>query len=111
MAERIPLERNTGSRQGVRFPSRERANFEQNARRTFTNMGSTQQNFLRSTNDFSETLASSTEDLILNSVNIAIDETGFIATLKADILHLQDEINKLDIDGTIRGTNPSEILK
>ena len=114
MEERNPLnsiQRNIGSREGIRMPSRERGNFDQAARKTFTQMGSTQQNFLRTSNNFSESLASSAEDLMLSSVNIAIDETGFIATLKSDVLQIQDEINKLDIDGAIRGTNPSDILK
>lgn len=106
-----PFQRNITSREGGRLPSRERGNFEQNARKTFSQMGSTQQGFLRSSTNFSETFASSAEDLMLASVNIAIDETGFIATLKTDILQIQEEINKLDFDGTIRGTNPSDILK
>lgn len=104
--------RNISSREGMRLPSRERQGFEQTARRTFNSqMNSSQQNFLRTSTNFLDPISSTPDDLMLGSINIAIDETGFIATLKTDILQLQDEINKLDIDGSIRGTNPSEILK
>ena len=114
MEDRNPISsnpRNITSREGARLPSRERNTFDQNARKTFSQMGSTQQNFLRSTTNFGDSLTSSAEDLMLASVNIAIDETGFIATIKTDIFQIQDEINKLDLDGSIRGTNPADILK
>ena len=47
-------------------------------------------------------MSSSADDLMLQSVNIAIDETSFISNTKADILQLQEDINRMDIDGKIR---------
>ena len=105
-----PAHRNISSRDGVRVPSREK--FDQSARKTFTQMNSSQQNFLRTSATFSDnTIASSADDLMLSSVNIAIDETGFVATLKSDVMQLQEGINKLDVDGSIRGKSTSELLK
>lgn len=49
---------------------------------------------------------SNTDDFLLGSLNIAVDETAFMSTTKADLLQLQEEINKMDIDGKIRGMNP-----
>ncbi len=102
-----PIQRNTTNREEARLPSRERV-YEQTARRTFTQVGTP---IPKNIANVSDIITSSAEDLMLASVNIAIDEIGFVATLKSDVLQIQEEINKLDVDGVIRGTNPSDILK
>lgn len=102
-----PIQRNTTNKEKARLPSRERS-FEQTTRRTFAQTGTP---ILKQIANLSDFVTSSAEDYMLASVNIAIDEIGFVATLKSDVLQIQEEINKLDADGTIRGTNPSEILK
>ena len=110
MEEKLNLNRfnkNTTVREEGRLPSRERA-FEQTARTTFAQHFTPQPKTIA---NISNIIASTTEDLMLASVNIAIDDVGFVATLKSDVVQLQDEINKLDVDGTIRGTNPASLLK
>lgn len=112
-----PSQRGNFSREGLRVPSRER---QANTPEIRKNMSASKQgglnvsgqNFWNSSfRSQQENPSSSTDDLMLASLNIAVDETAFISTTKADILQLQEEINKLDIDGKIRSTNPANILK
>lgn len=102
-----PIQRNTTNQEEVWLSGRERV-FEQTARRTFAQTGIP---IPKQIANLSGILTSSVEDYMLASVNIAIDEIGFVATLKSDVTQIQEEINKLDVDGTIRGTDPSDILK
>jgi hypothetical protein len=106
-----PIQRNTFSREGIRLPSRDKSSATPEIRKS-TTLTASQQNFYKTaTKDFLNESTSSAEDLMLASLNIAIDETGFISTLKADILQLQEEINRMDLDGKIRNTSPSDIMK
>ena len=123
--DKIPsmgMTRNLPSREGpLRVPSRERD--INNMRKTGNSFAGSQQNFFRTSqykerdcfteldNQAHSQIQSSTEDFIFNSLNVAIDETGFISTMKADLLQLQEEINKIDYDGKIRSSTPSELLK
>lgn len=110
-----PIQRNITSREGIRVPSREKPSGTPEVRKkniVYGGLGNSQTNFYNqqqkeNTNDS----ISSTDDYMLATVNIGIDETGFIATTKADILQLQDDINKLDLDGRIRSLTPSELQK
>ena len=114
------MTRNLPSREGpLRVPSRERD--INNMRKTGTSFGGSQQNFFRTSQykekdvftefDPQSQNQSSTEDFIFNSLNVAIDETGFISTMKSDLFQLQEDINKIDYDAKIRSSNPSELLK
>ncbi len=105
---------------GARIPSRERPiqtpeSRKKLASKTTLNVSGQNffnqsgQNFNQSSQNFD--IQSSTDDLMLASLNIAVDETAFISTTKADLLQLQEEINKMDIDGKIRNANPSTIFK
>ena len=123
--DKIPsmgITRNLPSREGaLRVPSRELD--LNNMRKTGNSFGGSQQNFFRTSqykerdcfteldNQAHSQIQSFTEDFIFNSLNVAIDETGFISTMKADLLQLQEEINKIDYDGKIRSSTPSELLK
>jgi len=104
------------SREGMRVPSRERniATPEIRKKATVatskTTLSVSGQNFFNSSQQL-EGISSSTDDLSLATLNIAVDETAFISTAKVDILQLQEEINKMDNDGRIRNTNTSNILK
>lgn len=109
-------QRGNFSREGLRVPSRERQTntpeIRKNMSASKTGLNVSGQNFLNtSLRNQQENPSSSTDDLMLASVNIAVDETAFVSTTKADILQLQEEINKLDIDGKIRSINPANILK
>lgn len=118
MEDKYPLnlsQRGNMSREGVRIPSRERQANTPEIRKKLpaktTGLSVSGQNFFNaSQSQFSEN-QSSTDDLMLASLNIAVDETAFLSTTKADLLQLQEEINKMDIDGKIRNLNPSNILK
>lgn len=102
---------------GMRVPSRERqVNTPEIRKKASGTIGSkttlsvSGQNFFNSSQQFEGT-SSSTDDLSLATLNIAVDETAFISTAKVDILQLQEEINKMDNDGRIRNTNTANILK
>jgi len=101
------------SREGVnRLPSRERQQNTPEVRKKLPSkpgLSVSGQNFFSQSQNFDS--SSSTDDLMLGSLNIAVDETAFVSTTKADLLQLQEEINKMDIDGKIRNSNPSSILK
>ena len=110
------ITRNIVSRDGsIRVPSREKPQGTPEVRKkniVYTSLSSSQQNFYnQQQKENNADAGSSIDDLIIASVNIAIDETGFIANTKADILQLQDDINKMDIDGKIRSLTPSELSK
>jgi len=97
---------------GPRLPSRDRQANTPEVRKKLpskTALSISGQNFFSQSQTFES--QSSTDDLMLASLNIAVDETAFISTTKADLLQLQEEINKMDIDGKIRNSNPSSILK
>ena len=123
--DKMAFNRNISSREGLlRLPSREKDTLN-NMRKTGTSFGGSQQNFYRNSqykerDCFNELdspsqpqsqIQSSTDDFILNSLNIAIDETGFLSTMKADLLQVQEDINNMDYDGKIRSSNPSELTK
>ncbi len=106
-----PIQRNTFSREGIRLPSRDKTSGTPEIRKS-TTLTASQQNFYKSGGrDPLNESTSSADDLMLSSLNIAIDETGFISTLKADILQLQEEINRMDLDGKIRNSLTSDIMK
>lgn len=106
-----PIQRNTFSREGIRMPSRDKNSATSEIRKSST-LTASQTNFYKSgTKDLLNESTSSADDLMLSSLNIAIDETGFISTLKADILQLQEEINRMDLDGKIRNSSTSDIMK
>ncbi|CAD8082613.1 unnamed protein product [Paramecium primaurelia] len=55
---------------------------------------------------FQDPLATNPFNLL--SLNLYQDENTFITTMKAEILQIQEEINKLDIDGRIRNNDPRQ---
>ncbi|CAK63372.1 unnamed protein product (macronuclear) [Paramecium tetraurelia] len=55
---------------------------------------------------FQDPLATNPYNLL--SLNLYQDENTFITTMKAEILQIQEEINKLDIDGRIRNNDPRQ---
>ncbi|CAD8177683.1 unnamed protein product [Paramecium octaurelia] len=55
---------------------------------------------------FQDPLATNPFNLL--SLNLYQDENTFITTMKAELLQIQEEINKLDIDGRIRNNDPRQ---
>mmetsp|Transcript_18550 Transcript_18550/g.16146 ORF Transcript_18550/g.16146 Transcript_18550/m.16146 type:complete len:109 (-) Transcript_18550:988-1314(-) len=107
MDDKNPLNnipRNLPSRDGIRVPSRDKNSGPINPRpKNTTMLRTSNQNFYNSQlRESMSDMSSSADDLMLQSVNIAIDETSFISNTKADILQLQEDINRMDIDGKIR---------
>lgn len=104
------------SREGMRAPSREGQGATPEIRKkmittTKTGLSISGQNFFNPNQRSQQELPTGDDDLTLASVNLGVDEKAFTSNMKVDILQLQEEINKLDLDGRIRNLNPSGILK
>ena len=117
MEEKFPLnlsQKGNFSRESIRVPSRERPPNTPEVRKKLSakpTLSVSGQNFFNSTQRDQQENQSTADDFMLASLNIAVDETAFLSNTKADLFKLQEEINTMDIDGKIRGLNPSNILK
>lgn len=47
----------------------------------------------------------------MSFVNLSIDEINFISSLKIDLIQLQEEIDRMDIDGFLRNPKVNTFTK
>lgn len=119
MEDKYPLnmsQRGFSREGGMRAPSREgqvtgTPEVRKKMSTTGTGLRISGQNFFNPNQRSTQELPTGDDDLTFASVNLGLDEKAFTSNMKVDILQLQEEINRLDLDGRIRNMNPSGILK